>query len=267
MAENPDRSPLLRVDDDIGGLILRNWIQDRFRTAPQSWFDWLFKHIRLPEQGRFLELGSGPGDLWLKFRQRLPPGLRLVLSDYSVDVLSTGRRRGLSTARFNLLAADAHRLPFPAASFDICLANGLLDCLPQIDTTLTEVRRVLKPGGVFYAAAGGRGHLRELEMLTRPFLADFDYGGDTNRFGMENGAELMAPWFPGARLLRYRTDLVFPQAEPVLAYILSEPEARKNLQGDKLQALRVRIDELLAVQGEVRVTTEKGLFFCAAPPA
>ena len=46
-----------------------------------------------------------------------------------------------------LLIADAQELPFPADSFDAAFATLVFCSIPDPNKALTELRRVLKPGG------------------------------------------------------------------------------------------------------------------------
>ena len=74
----------------------------------------------------------------------------------------------------NFVQADAAKLPFPAASFDVVVSNHSLEHFENLDAALAEVARVVKPEGSFYAAvpdastisdrlyrwlAGGGGHV------------------------------------------------------------------------------------------------------------
>ncbi|MBI4493989.1 MAG: class I SAM-dependent methyltransferase, partial [Chloroflexi bacterium] len=76
---------------------------------------------------------------------------RVVAIDLRPKVLEWARRRireaGAST-RVATLVADAHALPFAPNSFDAAIAESVLVfCEPT--RVAAEVRRVLKPGGVF----------------------------------------------------------------------------------------------------------------------
>lgn len=65
--------------------------------------------------------------------------------DLSLDELRRGAARGLRVAR-----ADATRLPVADAAVDVVVCSMALQLLPMAPA-LAEVRRVLRPGGVFAA--------------------------------------------------------------------------------------------------------------------
>lgn len=43
--------------------------------------------------------------------------------------------------------AEAERLPFGDASFDVVISNGVIDLIPDKDAVFSELFRVLRPGG------------------------------------------------------------------------------------------------------------------------
>ena len=50
------------------------------------------------------------------------------------------------------VAADAARLPFASQSFDLIVSNHSLEHFPELEAALAEVGRVMRAGGVFFAA-------------------------------------------------------------------------------------------------------------------
>jgi len=47
----------------------------------------------------------------------------------------------------DFIEAEAERLPFPDASFDVVISNGVIDLIPDKDAVFSELYRVLAPGG------------------------------------------------------------------------------------------------------------------------
>ena len=52
---------------------------------------------------------------------------------------------GASNVEF--VEAEAERLPFADASFDVVISNGVIDLVPDKDAVFAELYRVLAPGG------------------------------------------------------------------------------------------------------------------------
>lgn len=253
---------------DAHDLDIRNDILEQYRTHNRlSWYEWLLEQFSWPENSTILDLGCGPADLWVKNRRRLSSGWQIYLSDFSAGMIYEARKRLHSgshnqseRATFHFAILDSTRLPFLSGFSDAILALGLLDHMRDPEQALREIQRVLKPGGTFYASAGGRNHLQEIENLVSPFLPAANFGGDPQRFGLDNGAKLLSPYFAALDLHSYHDELIFSEAEPLIAFVLSEAEVRAQLTGDDRIAWQRFIEQRLKQEGEIRVTTEKGLF-------
>jgi phosphatidylethanolamine/phosphatidyl-N-methylethanolamine N-methyltransferase len=96
--------------------------------------------------GRVLEVGVGTGIALAAYR----PPLRVVGIDVSRDMLARARRRvaelGLTNVE-DLAEMDAQRLAFADASFDVVMAQYVVNTVPDPDAALDEFARVLRPGG------------------------------------------------------------------------------------------------------------------------
>lgn len=99
--------------------------------------------------GTILSVGSSPfsHDV-LNFRhfRNSDDGTRLV--GINIDQAHTG-----IYGNFVVIAANAHDIPFVDACFDHVIAYQMLEHDPTFWVTLGEIRRVLKPGGLFIAGA------------------------------------------------------------------------------------------------------------------
>jgi SAM-dependent methyltransferase len=247
--------------DDGGDLKTRIQIQEEHATHPEDWFRWLFDQFEFPPSSRMLELGCGTGDLWLKNMDRLSKGWEAILSDFALGMLNEPRRSSIAQdSRIKFCVLDAQAIPFPESSFDAVIGNGLVDHLPNRKRAIDEIQRVLKPGGKFYTSAGGRTHLKEFNELIRPFLPEKDFGGEPERFGLENGEAILAHWFPHVRRTNYHSVLEFYRPDPILDYIFSEGDVKGELGGDDLASFKSFLEERFASHGVIRVTLEKGVF-------
>lgn len=122
-------------------------------------------HIRPGD--RVLEIGCGTGSV-VALAKRLYPQAEIVGLDPDPKALAQARaksaRAGLPI-QFDQAFSDA--LPYPDASFDRILSSFMFHHLPKEakTKTLTEARRVLRPGGSFHlvdfapSRAGARGFL------------------------------------------------------------------------------------------------------------
>lgn len=245
------------------GLNLRTAIQDRYGTSSIAWFHWVFAHLELAQEPRLLDIGCGSGQLWWQNWHQLAPGVRLALSDLSLPMVKAAQEHMPHHPRqpgITFLVADAETLPLSHACRDVVVALGVLDHLPRPDNCLAQVRRVLAQEGILYTSAGGRRHLHELEELVRPYLPDEVYGGDSERFGLENGKRLLSEWFASVTVLPFEDVLLFREVKPIVDYVRSEGAVSRKLTGLKLAGFVEQVKQRLAADGEIAITREKALF-------
>ena len=142
----------------------------RDRAAADLWkFDFLIREVadRLSDClldirrdfSRALDLGCHSGQLARVLAGRGSIS-QLVQCDLSVAMLS--HVKGLR------LAVDEETLPFADESFDLVMSVLSLHWVNDLPGCLTQIRRILKPDGLFLGAILGRGTLNELRqaMLT-----------------------------------------------------------------------------------------------------
>ena len=227
----------------------------RFSTAPRRWFDWYFDHLDLPREARVLEIGCGTGVLWRVNRKRIPSAWRLTLTDFSFGMVETTRATEV-TARF--AQSDAQQIPFRDASFDAVIANHMLYHIADLLRALGEFRRVLRPGGRFFAATNSVTHMRELGELTCRF--GVHPASATLTFTLENGEPILAKHFSSVRRIDFADVLVVTEVEPLVAYIFSMSSAQKIRGSEDEQKLRQVIAERIARDGAFRMTNAAGLF-------
>ncbi|MFO6420789.1 bifunctional demethylmenaquinone methyltransferase/2-methoxy-6-polyprenyl-1,4-benzoquinol methylase UbiE [Hylemonella sp. W303a] len=102
----------------------------------------------LKEGQRALDIAGGTGDLALAFAREVGKTGQVVHTDINQAMLRVGRDRLLDAGVvLPTVVCDAEKLPFPEGHFDlVSVAFGLRN-MTHKDIALTEMRRVLKPGG------------------------------------------------------------------------------------------------------------------------
>ncbi len=98
---------------------------------------------------RVLDLAGGTGDLARLFASRVGADGTVVLTDINGAMLATGRDRLVNEGLLlPVVQCNAEMLPFAAGRFDcVSIAFGLRN-VTRKEMALTEMHRVLKPGGV-----------------------------------------------------------------------------------------------------------------------
>ena len=95
-----------------------------------------------------LDICCGTGDLALELRRRIGPDGRVVGSDFSEPMLELARRKsGEEGLPVEFGWADALDLPYGDASFDAVTIGFGARNLADLDKGLSEMARVLRPGG------------------------------------------------------------------------------------------------------------------------
>jgi ubiquinone/menaquinone biosynthesis C-methylase UbiE len=104
---------------------------------------------------RHLEVACGTGtllDMVLRWRawKRLP-ATHVIGVDYAESMLAGAIRRFAGRADVQVRHADAAAIPFPDGSFDTANIANAIHCFPDVAGALSDVFRVLKPGGTLAA--------------------------------------------------------------------------------------------------------------------
>jgi ubiquinone/menaquinone biosynthesis C-methylase UbiE len=210
---------------------------------------------------KILEIGAGRGDLWAKNADRLPPEWQVTLSDFSQGMLDDAQKHlGAAADHFTWQIANAQELPFEEHSFDVVLAHFMLYHVPDREKAMREIRRVLRPNGVFMAFTLGDGHMRQLHDALNRALPDVygDFRAMHKNFGLENGAEQIRTAFDNVVMIPYQSDLRIEDVAPVIDYARSATLPEGSETG--LSNLAAFVAQEIAEKGNFFVKKETGLF-------
>lgn len=270
MSAIEDAERMRRQYRDATNLNKRAGLHARFSVNPLGIWAWAFDHYALRPDARILELGCGPGAMWAACAGRVPPGWRITLTDFSPGMVAEAQRAlshcaAIRLPQFTFRTVDAQELDDAAASYDAVLANFMLYHVADRPRVFGHVRRVLAPGGAFYALTVGDRHLREIFELRREFEPGLDFWGgpgaaDVVAFTLQNGAAQLAPHFSSVALIEYPDALRVTDAEALADHALS---GVPDLPEDKRRAFTAMVRRRMDDNGGVfAVTKETGLFIC-----
>lgn len=230
----------------------------RFSTNGIDPYRWIFDHFDLKPGSRVLELGCGPGSLWQKNLDRLPPDSTITLSDFSPGMVEEAQRNLHGTSpSFTFQVIDAQSIPLETARFDAVIANNMLFHVPDRQRALSEIHRVLKPDGHFYASTFAQTSFSAMRKLIK--MDSPDLWGEALGFSLENGAEQLAFWFTHIDLYPLDDTLVVTEAEPLLQMLRSGMGALR-LDEKQLQETQEAANQELRQHGAIRFEMHFVLF-------
>ena len=260
----PETDPRLREEYRTSSNVsARVDLYQRFGTNRYGWQKWFFDRLQLPPDARLLELGCGPGTLWLKNSDRIPPGWDVVLSDFSDGMLADARQNlGSIEHAFTFQKVNIQAIPFADGEFDAVIANFMLYHVPDCGLALAELQRVLRPGGRLFSATVGESHLQEI----RDLVEDFADPAPRPHFLLEDGESDLERLFSSVTVHRFDNSLVVDEAAPLVDYVMST-KTLEWLEEDRQQDFRRYVESEVARRGPLHITVDAGLFEAVKPSA
>ncbi len=236
-------------------------IHEHFSTNPRGWWPWVWDILsELPAEADVLELGCGSGAMWTVCPERISPGWRVTVSDFSAGMLDSAWRSLVTLGRgFKFEQIDAQEISYPDETFDIVIANFMLYHVPDRQKALTEIWRVLRPGGILVAATGGENHLREIKDWFEQFNLQAEIAVFRSPFTLENGLAQLQPFFGDIQTLRYPDGLRITELPPLMAYLKSTTSYGENPES-VFAELEQQLAAKLQADGEIKITKDSGLF-------
>ncbi len=243
-------------------------LHKEYSINKQGWFPWILEQCNLKEGMKILELGCGNGALWTENIERIPNGIKVVLSDISDGMLRDARRVVLDLLQgqpsledvFSFQSFDCIEIPFEENSFDLVIANHLLFYCDDVEQVCKEVKRVLKDKGKFVCSTYGRKHMKEITELVQTFDSRILLAAENlyERFGLENGETILANVFPQVEVKRYEDYIELNRPELLLEYILSCHGNQNQLLLDKYKEFKNFVTE--KTRYGFRITKDAGIF-------
>jgi SAM-dependent methyltransferase len=107
---------------------------------------------------KVVEVGGGPGELAERMMREL--ACEVIMVDISPRMVELARARGVDAR-----VGDVQQLPFAEGEFDCAVAAWMLFHVPDLDRGVSELARVLGPGGRLVAVTNAEGHMQKLREI------------------------------------------------------------------------------------------------------
>lgn len=170
----------------------QQWIDIKCQTAsqPGRWFEgtceeqvkffltervaWLDRIFRSAPGKKILHCGCGTGQWSIPFAALGYHVTNLDLSSTALEITSSKFAEGRFRGDFTL--GDMNNLPFSSGEFDIVMSFGVLEHFSDIKTPISEMTRVLKKDGIFFAdVIPQRVSVRSVEKILQAFITIIFY--------------------------------------------------------------------------------------------
>jgi SAM-dependent methyltransferase len=248
-------------------LRIRQETHELYSEPNLDFTEWALSLVSWQGDETVLDVGSGPGRYYSALHERFPDIEYYACDLYSGMVQTHPHKQTLALA-------DAQRLPYPDATFDVVMANHMLFHVPDVERALREIRRVVKPGGFVMSTTNSIHTMPEFQALMRraitllspPGTANVSVPGQhTDPFTLESGTRLLGHHFFAVVRYDLPRALIFPTPEPALAYLNStrsvrEAELPQGVNWDEMMMIvREQMSRLIDHFGELTVNTLSGL--------
>ncbi|MGT2801715.1 class I SAM-dependent methyltransferase [Streptococcus henryi] len=239
-------------------LDIRIAIHQRYSTNKQGFNNWIFSQYDLSKSSRILDLGCGNSIIWKDNWEQVPAECQLVLTDFSKGMLEASQHNLGLKPNLSFLEADIQKLPFEDNSFDIITANMVFFHLPDLRKGLKEIKRVLKPNGVFYTATFGE---HGISQTLGDWLKDIGKANDSpDIFTLQNGGAKLENYFNKVERLDYQDSPEVTRLEDLIDYLYSLPEVFE-LEEDKRELVFQTLSRHTK-DGVLTIPKEYGVFIC-----
>lgn len=246
---------------------IRYETHEKYSVPRHDFASWALRTIKWRGDEQVLDVGCGTGRYYELLAAKYPQ-LRYTGIDFSPGMLQKHPATG------RLIQADAQLLPYGDNTFDVVMANHMLFHVPDIDIAIAEFRRVMKPNGVLMATTNSLHTMPEFQVLFRRAIVLLGAPGavpitppapPSDLFALENGGRQLARHFYAVVRYDLPSTFVFPNIDPVIAYLestrnLREPQLPEGVRWDDvILIMRQQIGHLLNHFGELVVNKLAGV--------
>ncbi len=182
-------------------LMYRAFSYDGKRQMSRHIIEGVAEYVKLPEDGRSLDVGCGSGALAIAVAKRNPQATVTGIDRWGAEYASFSKKLCEDNARAEGVAdrtdfaqGDALKLDFPDGAFDAVTSNYVYHNIPSRDRQdiLMETLRVLKKGGIFAIHdLFSKAKYGDMQAFVKKLK---DMGYEQVEFIPTDGGRFMSPW-------------------------------------------------------------------------
>ena len=227
--------------------------------------DWAgFVAEKVGEAGpAILDVGAGTGWFWGRMASQWDIA-DLVLMDRSEGMVAAAAEALRSLPNARLVVGDAMALPFADQSFDTVFAMHMLYHVEDVGGALSEMARVLRPGGRLVVTTVGDGDLAEIADISRAVFGSSGSDIVEKAFGTAIAGDALGRAFRSVSHYRMEDRYQVDDAESVVEYLASFPPGISG-SAKEIEALRARVTSEIETGGVLSTTRRVDLFVCGDP--
>ena len=204
------------------------------------------------EVNTVLDLGSGTG-FCTQITQKHYPSATFICLDLSQSMLQHARSKGVGKYH---IRATATALPVADNSLDLVISSMMLHWCEQPDMVATEVRRVLRPGGLFIFSTCASETLHELTAA----LKTANIPPPANTFpDIHSMAAMISAAYSDTVLDKETIQLLRPDLKGLISVLRRSgtlPQTGKALSKDKLKQLKQAYEKYRRKDGQLPMSFE-----------
>ncbi len=143
---------------------------------------WNLKHLNINSNDVILDIGCGGG---MNINRMAESAKKVYGIDYSIESVNLSKEVNhdlIDQGKVEIFEGNVSNLPFEDNSFDIVTAFETVYFWPEIEKSFAEVKRVLKPGGMFLIGCESNG-ANNLAMKFFDKVIDMNLYEDKDLFG------------------------------------------------------------------------------------
>ncbi|MDF2557192.1 MAG: hypothetical protein K0R71_1020 [Bacillales bacterium] len=259
MSNINNTSVLVEQYKDDKNLSIRLALHQKYSTNKYGYINWIFDFFDFFDGTDVLELGCGNGNMWNDRVQKLPKECTVTLTDISKGMVDIINEKFREYPNVKTEVVDIQNIHYPDNTFDVIIANSMLYHIPNLEIAISEVHRVLKPNGKFYATTVGMNGMNQyLHEKLKEFNPKINVFNTPFPFNLQNGKEILNTRFENIEMYHYEDSLEITETVDLVNWIKST-SSMSGIEED-LNGVDLYFEKCKDSNGIIRIPKEAGIF-------